>query len=99
MNSVTIFGSAGRIRVHVGGALEFGKAGDPLRPAAIPAELTCSWQVEKSFIAAVRAARAGVPPQQRRVSPDFAEGLKYMKKVEAVHRSAQTGQTVKVAEA
>lgn len=97
MNSVTIYGSAGRLRVPVGGTLLYGKIGEPLGPATVPVELTCSWQVEVSFIAAVRAACAGAPPEQRRVSPDFTEGLRYMKKVEAIHLSAQTGQAVKVA--
>ncbi len=96
MNSVTIYGSAGRLRVPIGGTLLYGKTGDPLRPATVPVELTCGWQVEASFITAVRAARAGVPPQQRRVSPDFAEGLRYMKKVEAIHLSAWSGQAVKL---
>ncbi|GAB4189680.1 MAG: Gfo/Idh/MocA family oxidoreductase [Phycisphaeraceae bacterium] len=96
MNSITIYGSLGRIRYPVGGKLLFGKTGEPLKPAEVPPELMCSWQVERSFITAVRAARAGAPPTQRRVSPDFAEGLKYMKKVEAVHLSAQTGQPVKL---
>lgn len=99
MNSITIYGSAGRFRYPIGGELLFGKTGEPLKPADVPKELTCSWQVEHSFIVAVRAARAGVPPQQRRVSPDFNEGLKYMKKVEAVHLSARTGQPVKLGQA
>jgi predicted dehydrogenase len=96
LNSVTIYGSLGRLRYPVGGQLLFGKTGEPLRPADVPAELMCGWQVEQSFIAAVRAARAGASATQRRVSPDFAEGLKYMKKVEAVHLSANTGQPVKL---
>lgn len=98
MNSVTIYGSAGRLRYPIGGELMYGKIGEPLKPAVVPDELTCSWQVEASFISAVRAARDGVPAQQRRVSPDFMEGLRYMKKVEAIHYSAQTGQAVKVSE-
>ncbi len=96
MNSITIYGAAGRLRYPVGGKLLFGKTGEPLQPAEVPAELMFDWAVEASFITAVRASREGVPQQQRRVSPDFAEGLKYMKKVEAVHLSAQTGQPVKV---
>lgn len=99
MNSVTIYGSAGRLRVPIGGALLYGKIGEPLKPAAVPVELTCDWQVEASFIAAVRAARAGVEADQRRVSPDFVEGVRYMKKMEAIHLSAQSGQAVKVADA
>jgi len=97
MNQVTIIGSLARLRVEVGGPLRFGTKGKPLRPAAVPEELTCRWQVEQSFITAVRSARSGAPAQQRRVSPDFAEGLRYMKKVEAVHLSAWSGQAVGMA--
>ena len=99
MNAITIYGSAGRIRYPIGGQIQYGKTGEPLKPADVPKELMFGWQVEASFIAAVRAARAGVPPQQRRVSPDFAEGMKYMRKMEAIHQSAQSGQAVKVASA
>jgi predicted dehydrogenase len=94
MNSVTIYGSAGRLRVPVGGTLMYGKIGEPLKPATVPVELTCDWVVEACFVAAVRAARAGAPPEQRRVSPDFVEGLRYMRKVEAIHLSAWSGQAV-----
>jgi predicted dehydrogenase len=97
MNQVTIIGSLGRLRVQIDGPIRFGAQGEPLRPAVVPVELTCQWQVEQSFISAVRSARGGVPPQQRRVSPDFAEGLRYMKKVEAVHLSAWSGQAVGLA--
>lgn len=94
MNQVTIIGSLARLRVDIGGALRFGRQGEPLRPAVVPVEMTCQWQVEQSFISAVRAAASGTLPQHRRVSPDFAEGLRYMKKVEAVHLSAWSGQEV-----
>ena len=52
------------------------------------------WSVESDFIAAVRAAREGARPEARPVRPDFEEGLLYMRKVEAVHRSAASGQAV-----
>ena len=97
MNSVTIYGSAARLRIPIGGTLMYGKTGDPLKPATIPVELTCDWVVEQTFINAVRAARAGVPPEKRLVSPDFVEGLRYMKKVEAIHLSAWSGQAVTLA--
>jgi len=97
MNSVTIYGSAARLRVPIGGTLMYGKIGEPLKPATIPDQLTCKWVVEATFIQAVRAARAGVPPEKRLVSPDFVEGLRYMKKVEAIHLSAWSGQAVTLA--
>ena len=98
MNAITIYGSAGRLRYSIGGKLLYGKTGEPLKPTDVPKELMFDWQVENSFMMAVRAAREGVPPQQRRVSPDFAEGMKYMRKMEAIHLSAQSGQAVKVTE-
>ena len=94
MNQVTIIGSVGRLRIEIGGGVRFAKQGEPLKPAVVPDALMCDWQVEQSFIAAVRAARNGVPASQRRVSPDFQEGFAYMKKVEAVHQSASSGQPV-----
>ncbi len=97
MNSVTIYGSAGRLRVPIGGAVMYGKIGEPLKPAVVPVELTCDWVVEACFVAAVRAARGGAAPEQRRVSPDFVAGLRYMRKVEAVHLSAWSGQAVSLA--
>lgn len=94
MNSVTIYGSEARLRIPIGGTVMYGKTGEPLKPATIPVELTCDWVVEATFINAVRAARAGVPPEKRLVSPDFVEGLRYMRKVEAIHLSAWSGQAV-----
>jgi len=67
-------------------------------PSGHPLAVNDAWQVEQTFVAAVRAARAGEPPERRRVSPDFAEGLEYMRKVEAVHRSAEQGRPVPLAE-
>ncbi len=65
-----------------------------LIPAGHPTTLDQAWTVERDFIEAVRAARTGKP---WKVSPDFDEGLRYMRKMEAVHAAARTGQTVRLA--
>ncbi|MCC6581656.1 MAG: Gfo/Idh/MocA family oxidoreductase [Phycisphaeraceae bacterium] len=79
--------------------LELCRAGEEPRsvpiPTGHPMTVDDAWTVEADFIEAVRAARAG---RSWRVSPDFAEGLRYMLKMEAVHRSAQHGRTVALSE-
>jgi predicted dehydrogenase len=94
VDRLTIWGLEGTIRYEFGNTIELAHAGQALSTAAVPPELQRSWQVERDFVDAVRAAKAGVPGQARRVSPDFQEGLEYMRKVEAVHRSAASGRTV-----
>jgi len=95
---LTIWGLKGTIRYDFADKIELAQAGQPLCITSVPSALQRGWQVEQDFIDAVRAARAGVPADQRCVSPDFTEGLAYMRKVEAVHRSAASGQTIKLAE-
>ena len=93
-SQLTIWGLAGTLRYQFGDAIEMAAAGEELKPADVPAELQRPWQVEADFIAAVGAARRGTPAAGRPVSPDFAEGLRYMQKVQAVHASAATGRAV-----
>jgi predicted dehydrogenase len=68
-------------------------AGDPA-PAAVE-ESGDPWQVERDFIAAVRAARRG---EAWHVSPDFAEAALYMRKLQALHDSAAGSRFVKLAD-
>ena len=91
---MTIWGLAGTLRYRFGDVLEIAGAGAELQPVDVPASLTRPWQVEADFIAAVRAALRGEPASARVVSPDFAEGLRYMQKMEAVHAAAATGKAV-----
>jgi predicted dehydrogenase len=92
---LTIQGLAGSLRYDFNsGKVELARAGEPMQTVNIPGEMQRPWRVEKDFIEAVRAARAG---KRWSVSPDFHEGLLYMQKVEAVHRSAQSGQAVTLA--
>ena len=95
--NLTIRGLEGTAHYDLGESLQIGAAGEPLSPVDVPEERRTEWQVEEDFIGAVRAARAGKPPEERPVRPDFAEGVLYMRKVEAVHRSASTGQAVEPA--
>jgi hypothetical protein len=72
-------------------------AGEALQSVQVPADLQRDWHVEEDFIASVRAAKAG-RPRRVGINPDFAEGLAYMRKVEAVHRSNESRSEVKLAE-
>jgi len=91
-NELLLFGLNGTLRYRFGDTIEFAKAGQPLAPATVPDSLRRSWHVEEDFINAVHLAKAGRPWQ---VSPDFAESLLYMQKIEAVHLSAKTGASVR----
>lgn len=96
-DSLTIWGLKGTLRYSFGGTIEVAAVGQPLRPASVPESLRRGWHVEEDFITSVRGAMAG-EPRRVGINPDFAEGLAYMKKVEAVHLSAATGLAVKLAE-
>lgn len=96
LSQLTIWGLKGTLRYEFGDQILLAASGEPLRPVAVPSTLQRGWQVEADFVAAVRLARQGKPPEQRRVSPDFEEGLAYMRKVEAVHVSAVAGHAVPV---
>ncbi len=92
---LTIWGLKGTLRYGFGQTIELAAAGQELRPENVPPELRRDWWAEQEFIDAVRAARSAKPWS---VTPDFAEGLLYMRKVEAVHLSAATGRAVRPAE-
>ncbi|MCX5658834.1 MAG: Gfo/Idh/MocA family oxidoreductase [Planctomycetota bacterium] len=92
---LTIWGLKGTLRYTFGNTIELAEAGQPLKPVDVPASQQKPWWAEDDFIAAVRAARQGKP---WKVTPDFAEGLLYMRKVEAVHLAAETGRAVRPGE-
>ena len=70
-----------------GGRLGEKKAAD----IEIPPELEQRWRVEEDFIAAVRSP-ASIQPQ-----PSFAQGLQYMRVVQAVADSVAQGSEVEIA--
>jgi predicted dehydrogenase len=90
-DELVIWGLQGTLRYRFGNVVELAEPGSELVPVTVPAEFHRPWQVERDFIAAVQSARQG---QAWSVSPDFAEALLYMRKVEAVHLSAQSGRAV-----
>ncbi|MEX0887738.1 MAG: Gfo/Idh/MocA family oxidoreductase [Phycisphaeraceae bacterium] len=94
-NHVLLEGSEATLRVDAMQRVLLGKPGEELAEVDVPTELQRDWQVEQDFIDAVRAARRGASWQ---VDPDFHEALRYMRKVEAIHRSDETGQRVRLAQ-
>jgi predicted dehydrogenase len=94
-NYLTMHGSEATLRVDAMQQVSMGKRGEPMQPVQVPIEMQRDWRVERDFIEAVRKARAG---EAWSVDPDFHQGLKYMKKVEAIDQAARTGQRVNVAD-
>ncbi|MEX0653910.1 MAG: Gfo/Idh/MocA family oxidoreductase [Phycisphaeraceae bacterium] len=92
MNFVSLYGSKGTLRIDAMQAIRFAATGEALQPVDVPAELQRPWRAEQDFVDAVRAAQRGEPWA---VEPDFHEGLRYMAKVEAMHRSHETGEVVR----
>jgi len=95
-NAVTFWGSEGTLRVDLMHQVSLGAPGGALEPVEVPEHEQRPWRVERDFIEAVHLARDGAPPEQRPVSCDFREGLAYMKKMDAVHRSAASGEVVEL---
>jgi predicted dehydrogenase len=96
-DTLTLWGRKGTLRYTFGETIEVAPAGGPLRAVDVPDSLKRGWRVEADFIASVQSAMAGTPSRVG-INPDFAEGLAYMRKVEAVHVSAATGRAVKLSE-
>jgi predicted dehydrogenase len=92
---LTIWGLSGTLRYAFGDSVELARPGEALAVVDVPANLRRDWCVEQDFISAVENARQNKP---WKVSPDFDEGLLYMQKVEAVHASAKSGRSVRLAE-
>ncbi len=88
---LTIHGTTGTMQYSFGDTIRFAKMGEALAPVDVPAQLQRGWTVEQDFVQAVRAAMTGAT---WRVTPDFAEGMQYMQKVQAVHDSARLGRAM-----
>jgi predicted dehydrogenase len=94
--TITLWGLGGTVRHRFWSeALELAEPGGAFETVEVSPELRAEWTVEHDFVEAVHAAREGRP---WRVSPDFVEGAEYMRKVEAVHASAEAGRVVVLAE-
>ena len=95
-NHLTITGDAGAMRIHYEGDIERALLGEEFHRVGVPVELQDDWHVEHDFVQAIRLAREGVPSCDWGISPDFAEGYKYMRKMDAIHRAARISEVVKV---
>lgn len=88
-----LYGSSGTIKISFlddDDVVQVGRKGDShLRTLAIPEAKLGRWRVEEEFIAAIRG-------EEHVRLTDFATGLKYMEFTEAVLRSAEQGQAVRL---
>ena len=77
---VEIYGSSGTLTYDFGSdVVQAGKVGDRgLHVVELPAELETEWRVEEDFLAAVKS-KGRVRPH-----PNFEDGLRYMRVVQAV---------------
>ena len=86
-DQVTIFGSEGTlIYDFVADTIKLGKRGGALEEVPIPADLRRTWTVERDFINAV------LDPSAPRPRPDFIEGMRYMRVVQAVAVAEDSGE-------
>src|SRR5205085_1991589 len=90
---VEAFGDAGTMSYEFGtDTIRAGKVGDrDLHEVEITPELEGGWTVEDDFLAAVRS-RGKVRPR-----PDFEEGVRYMRVVQAVADSRASNEWVPIA--
>lgn len=91
-DSITVFGLNGTLHYQfMADHIEIATAGQPLKSVDVPTEQQNPWNAEQEFITAVRSAMRS---ESWQISPDYAEGLAYMRKVQAVHLASLTGKTV-----
>ena len=98
LNQITLITDKGTLRLNAMSSIEWSESGKDFVPVEVPENQVRDWLVEFDFIQAVQLARQGATPDERPVSPDFEEGMKYMKKMAAIHSSANEGRRVKLSE-
>jgi predicted dehydrogenase len=91
-DQVEIYGSSGTLTYDFGSdAVEAGKVGDrELHVVELPSELETEWRVEEDFLAAVKS-KGRVRPH-----PNFEDGVRYMRVVQAVSDSRSRNEWVTV---
>jgi predicted dehydrogenase len=89
---VEIYGSSGTLTYDFGSdVVQAGKVGDRgLHVVELPSELETEWRVEEDFLAAVKS-KGRVQPH-----PNFEEGLRYMRVVQAVSDSRACNEWVAI---
>ncbi len=90
-DQVTLFGSEGTlIYDFANDVVKLGKVGGALEVVPIPDELRRSWTVEADFINAI------CDPEAPRPKPDFIEGMRYMRVVQAIAVAEDSGEKQRV---
>jgi predicted dehydrogenase len=90
-DKMTLYGSEGMVSYDfVTDEIWMGRRGETPIMVPIPDELVREWTVERDFIAAVRDRSAPRP------KPDFTEGILYMRVVNGVWDSMESGATAKI---
>lgn len=91
-DGVEIYGTEGTLTYNfVTDEIRLGKPGGELQTVPIPSSEAKEWTVERDFINAV------LNPSDPRPRPDFTEGTKYMRVVQAAAESMDGGDLVRVA--
>jgi predicted dehydrogenase len=86
-DQLTLFGTEGTLVYDfVSDTIKLGKRGGALEVVPIPDDLRRTWTVERDFINAV------IDPNAPRPKPDFIEGMRYMRVVQAVAVAEDSGE-------
>jgi predicted dehydrogenase len=90
-DALQIYGSEGTLTYNfVTDEIRLGKRGGEMESVPIPANEAKEWTVERDFINAVLDKKAPRP------KPDFLEGIRYMRVVQAAAEAMESGETVRV---
>ncbi len=90
-DTLTIYGSEGTLVYDFANdVLKLGKRSGSLEVMAIPEALRRTWTVEQDFINAV------LDPAAPRPRPDFVEGMRYMRVVQAIALAQDSGERQRV---
>jgi predicted dehydrogenase len=91
-DAIEIYGSEGTLTYNfVTDEIRLGMRGGDMQVVPIPAEEVKEWTVERDFVNAV------LDPKAPRPKPDFLEGMKYMRVVQAAAEALESGELVRVA--
>ncbi|MDB6117032.1 MAG: gfo/Idh/MocA family oxidoreductase [Verrucomicrobiaceae bacterium] len=90
-DQLIIYGSNGTLVYDfVNDVVKVGVKGGELKEVAIPDDLRRTWTVERDFVNAIR------DPEAPRPRPDFIEGMRYMRVVQAVAVAQDSGEKQRV---
>jgi predicted dehydrogenase len=87
----TLFGTKGTLVYDFATeTLKMGKPGESLQVVDVPSEFRREWTVEEDFV------RAVLDPSAPRPKPDFVEGMRYMRVVQAVAVAQDSGEAQRI---